>query len=250
MTSWLYCSLIPCFHIPLLLSSGSLKSLHLLNLRRGEKVKQYKVFTTKKLVTFGTPLLSASFSLQDSPALDMEHLKLFFYHSPAVVLSPDASAVTFPLLCYSQFSPIFTSLPAGLRVLIHPLKHSLASTPSNLFFSSAAVPSGSSNVCLLCIDSGYCILLEGREKIMWQQNWAAVISWSLILAGSLVLPEHLRLHHCFLFFSAPVTSSLSHFLQVCNPITTALPLSRQSEEHSHPSLPPLSSHTETSATHV
>lgn len=100
MTSCLYCSLIPCFHIPLLFSSGSLKSLHLLNLRGGKNSNSTEVFTTKKLVTFGTPLLSASFSLQDSPALDMEHLRPFFYHSPAVVLSPDAGAVTFPLLCW------------------------------------------------------------------------------------------------------------------------------------------------------
>ena len=107
ITSYLYCSLIPCFHVYPLFSSGSLKSLHLL---RGKNSNNTEVFTIKKLVTFGTPLLSASFSLflTDRSALDMEYSRPFFYHSPAVELSPDPSAVTFPLLFRSQFSPILS----------------------------------------------------------------------------------------------------------------------------------------------
>lgn len=143
------------------------RNVHLLHFRRGKNSNSTEVFVTKKLVTIGTPPLSASVSLflPDRSALDVDLLRPSSYHSPAVKLSPEASATTLPLRFCSQFPPIFAPLPAGLGVLMRHLRHNLASTVSSLSFPSAAT-SGSTTICLLCTDPGYGILLEGGEKIV------------------------------------------------------------------------------------
>lgn len=154
IASYLHSSRTPCFPVHLLFSSGSLKRVHL-HFRRGRNSNSTEVFVTKKLVTVGTPPLSASVSLSppDRSALDVDLLRPSSYHSPAVELSPEASATTLPLRFCSQFPPIFAPLPAGLGVLMRHPRHNPASTVSNLSFPSAAT-SGSTAICLLCIDPG------------------------------------------------------------------------------------------------
>ena len=182
-------------------------------------------------------------------------LRPFYYPSPTVELSPEASTMTLPSPFCAQSSPIFTSFPAGIDVVIHHLKHSLPILSTTFFFFSLA-PSGQNPQPWINLTSAFCAPnpgyrapWEGREKnhiTAWLGHCKVRIShldWDLNAALKI------HLYHCFFLFSATAVSNLYHFLQVYDLITASLTFSRQSGENARlPLLSPLL--TKISAAHT